>query len=451
MTSTILFSSPVSHHLSSPHKFPDPFRNDCEISIDKSQNEIFSRTLNSIIRNNQIEKINSRDSTIIVDVIEKSPMSSDVSTHSNEKYSPESSQVSTSTNEQTSNDSNSEQFNNSVSSTSSINNSQIVNKLHKSKKKVQFISNENLTNSADDESAESLLTNSPNSIIKPPPPSTTIHSQPILKENSSANNSTDRLSNRTTIKSQSIFNPHSNSFVTSMNTNRNSMTNFGTNYNSFRMADSRFNSYVHPQNKATSFNNNRYSTSYTPNYNFRFDNRYRHNSLRAYPEARSMKSSMTMPAISSSNDAPAKPYSTSFSSYVISDTDNPFRPEGELAKEADEFVHQLKVKAEQEVADIINTKTSSSDIRVETTIEEETIAAKVAPKSPTKSEQTKLLSSDNAINVVVVNEQKQSESPTKQVADNNTPAPATTTAPSSNGIDKPKKQKTKSKCGCSIS
>lgn len=139
--------------------------------------------------------------------------------------------------------------------------------------------------------------------------------------------------------------------------------------------------------------------------------------------------------------------------FVYDDTDNPFRPEGELAKEADEFVHQLKVKAEQEVADIINTKTSSSDIRVETTttIEEETIAAKVAPKSPTKSEQTKLLSSDNAINVVVVNEQKQSESPTKQVADNNTPAPATTTAPSSNGIDKPKKQKTKSKCGCSIS
>jgi hypothetical protein len=36
------------------------------------------------------------------------------------------------------------------------------------------------------------------------------------------------------------------------------------------------------------------------------------------------------------------------------ETDNPFRPEGDLAKEAEVFVHELKVKAEKEVNDIIH-------------------------------------------------------------------------------------------------
>lgn len=147
MTSTILFSSPVPHHLSSPHNFPDPYkiRNEREISIEsvvtQNSNEFFNRTLSSIIRNKQVIETIGHDTREFIDSSndcetgKKSPMSSDVSTHSNEKFSPESSQVSA-INEQTSNDSNSDQFNNSVSSTSSINNnSQNSNKLQKLKKK----------------------------------------------------------------------------------------------------------------------------------------------------------------------------------------------------------------------------------------------------------------------------------------------------------------------------
>jgi len=118
----------------------------------------------------------------------------------------------------------------------------------------------------------------------------------------------------------------------------------------------------------------------------------------------------------------------------FSDSDNPFRPDGELAKEAEEFVHQLKEKEEQTVAEILNTKTSSSSIKPS------------EPLSPTKSEKEPNKSTDNASNVVVVASEVENSS-NKQ--DN---AAESVAPPTENGTsDKPKKNKTKSKCGCSIS
>jgi hypothetical protein len=105
-----------------------------------------------------------------------------------------------------------------------------------------------------------------------------------------------------------------------------------------------------------------------------------------------------------------------------------------LAKEAEEFVHQLKEKEEQTVAEILNTKTSSSSIKPSET------------QSPVKSEKEPAKSTDNASNVVVVASEA-SNSPKKQ---DNVTEPAAASA--ENGTsDKPKKNKTKSKCGCSIS
>jgi len=112
------------------------------------------------------------------------------------------------------------------------------------------------------------------------------------------------------------------------------------------------------------------------------------------------------------------------------ETDNPFRPEGELAKEADEFVQQLKEKAEQEVNQIINIKSASN-------ISEAALApAPVATEQePVKTESTvaeTATASEVAPAAAVEAEAKPSEAPADE-------------------IKTTKKPKTKSKCGCSIS
>src|SRR5690349_5879205 len=45
---------------------------------------------------------------------------------------------------------------------------------------------------------------------------------------------------------------------------------------------------------------------------------------------------------------------------IRSDSDNPFRPEGKLAKEANEFVHALQVKQEHDTSEIIERTLNTS-------------------------------------------------------------------------------------------
>lgn len=128
--------------------------------------------------------------------------------------------------------------------------------------------------------------------------------------------------------------------------------------------------------------------------------------------------------------------------YVYDDSDNPFRPEGDLAKEADEFVQQLKQKEQQELKEMVETKTTPSKANPEAEVS--ATAAAVAPvSSPTKSyDNSQPKSSDDASNVVVVSTDAPKvavEAQTPTVVSNGTPEP------------KLKKSKTKSKCGCSIS
>lgn len=133
--------------------------------------------------------------------------------------------------------------------------------------------------------------------------------------------------------------------------------------------------------------------------------------------------------------------------FVYHDCDNPFRPEGELAKEAEEFVQQLKEQKEQEVAEIINTKTSSSNINPDASVDEKTIGETVPAlvQSPSKVSNGRK-SSDQADNVVVVNTPKTTAEAPAETSTTNAETPET---PATNV--KPKKTKTKAKCGCSIS
>ena len=113
----------------------------------------------------------------------------------------------------------------------------------------------------------------------------------------------------------------------------------------------------------------------------------------------------------------------------FSETDNPFRPEGELAKEADEFVQQLKEKAEQEVNQIINIK-SASNISEAAQVSTPVAAEPEPVKSDSSAAET---TAAPEVAPAVEAEAKPSEVPVDE-------AKATT-----------KKPKTKSKCGCSIS
>lgn len=140
--------------------------------------------------------------------------------------------------------------------------------------------------------------------------------------------------------------------------------------------------------------------------------------------------------------------------------DNPFRPEGQLAKEADEFVKQLKIKEEQKVQEIIQTSLNNS---INTT----------SAASPSKSINIELsgvnVSVSNANTPAKHNTNNNVSSPTKSPATNNVNSPsspkntnATPSKPaaaqdnnSSKKDDKKKKKssddKTKPKCGCTIS
>lgn len=141
-----------------------------------------------------------------------------------------------------------------------------------------------------------------------------------------------------------------------------------------------------------------------------------------------MKTSITLPAISNTTVNTNPVYSNqkgSYSSYAISDCDNPFKPDGELAKEAEEFVHEFQEKKEQEVAEIIKQQTSSSSLKPEVTQTEgsdvKDVLVEVAPGSPAKA---------NGDAVAVPD------------------AKAEETSVENKDV---KKKKTKSKCGCTIS
>ncbi len=129
---------------------------------------------------------------------------------------------------------------------------------------------------------------------------------------------------------------------------------------------------------------------------------------------------------------------------LTSETDNPFRPEGELAKEAQEYVQQLKEKAEQEVNQIINNKTMSSssighhnpsanaDCNNEHTAPEISKTDLITPPATPIAASVKPVEESTPI----LANQEQLASPTNI---------------SNGNADKQKKPKTKSKCGCSIS
>lgn len=142
MTSTIFYSSPVSHHLSAVHKFPDPYSipdDEDELIIEKvkSNSTFINRTLSSIIRNKQVN-LDSIDIRGLVNNINDDPKArlANNSSSDSEKDSSESSKTYSTNNDQ--NDNNSDNLNHSVSSASSFsNNSQSVNKSQKSKKKYE--------------------------------------------------------------------------------------------------------------------------------------------------------------------------------------------------------------------------------------------------------------------------------------------------------------------------
>lgn len=142
MTSTIFYSSPVSHHLSAVHKFPDPYPipdDEDELIIEKvkSNSTFINRTLSSIIRNKQVN-LDSIDIRGLVNNINDDPKArlANNSSSDSEKDSSESSKTYSTNNDQ--NENNSDNLNHSVSSASSFsNNSQSVNKSQKSKKKYE--------------------------------------------------------------------------------------------------------------------------------------------------------------------------------------------------------------------------------------------------------------------------------------------------------------------------
>ncbi len=154
MTSTIFYSSPVSHHLSGVHKFPDPYsqipddeEDELILSKVKSNSTFINRTLSSIIRSKQVN-LDSLDIRGLVSDIDPKDRLINSSGSDSEKESSEvegSSKTSTSYSnshmiEANMADNNSDHLNNSVSSASSFsNNSQSVNKSQKSKKKYEMM------------------------------------------------------------------------------------------------------------------------------------------------------------------------------------------------------------------------------------------------------------------------------------------------------------------------
>jgi hypothetical protein len=151
--------------------------------------------------------------------------------------------------------------------------------------------------------------------------------------------------------------------------------------------------------------------------------------------------------------------------------DNPFRPEGSLAKEAEEFVKELKIKEEKKVNELIQTSLNNSvnvstshnqtvldltTVNVSITQNTSTAAAPVNNQSPSKS--NKPPSNDPISLPSTPKQPAAANNTTATTVNNNTPAPTTPAskksaepAAAADANKKPKKEKTKAKCGCSIS
>ena len=161
MTSSVLYNSPVSIHLQSPHKFPDPY-----LRADTATEILFSHTYNTIMRS-EVRKSSADLPQQVSQVYAHLPNMSDKCSFLSSSSCSNSSSLSTASpvssfssptasssatttathptavNEQDNNSADS-QFSNSISSTSSIGNNasvtpanpaQLITKLHKSKKK----------------------------------------------------------------------------------------------------------------------------------------------------------------------------------------------------------------------------------------------------------------------------------------------------------------------------
>ena len=149
-----------------------------------------------------------------------------------------------------------------------------------------------------------------------------------------------------------------------------------------------------------------------------------------------------------------------FFSICSESLDNPFRPEGQLAKEADEFVKQLKIKEEQKVQEIIQTSLNNSINTTSAASPSKSINIDLSGVNVSVSNTTTPAKSHNNNNV-----SSPTKSPTTTVNPPSSPKNTATTTPtntkpaadnnSSKKDDKKKKKssddKTKPKCGCTIS
>jgi hypothetical protein len=164
--------------------------------------------------------------------------------------------------------------------------------------------------------------------------------------------------------------------------------------------------------------------------------------------------------------------------------DNPFRPEGELAREAEEFVKELKIKEEQKVNDLIQTSLNNSvnlsnnqspnhtldltNVNLNTSIHEENNLNKTnnlnstnkVLSSPSKDQVTNLSPKKpaNNNNYQSVNSTNSSAKLQQGSAQPNVAA-ASPSKTNNNNTESPSKKKSKKeaddkvkpKCGCTIS
>ncbi|RNA02543.1 hypothetical protein BpHYR1_023200 [Brachionus plicatilis] len=124
------------------------------------------------------------------------------------------------------------------------------------------------------------------------------------------------------------------------------------------------------------------------------------------------------------------------------ENDNPFRPEGSLAKEADEFIKELNTKKEREVSEIIkNTSLNNSNTLSVNELMHQPNDAELAR---TANEPQKPAEKPDVVSLPQVTE------PETRELDNPAPVEQPQT-PSTTENGQKKKKKVKSKCGCIIS
>lgn len=148
--------------------------------------------------------------------------------------------------------------------------------------------------------------------------------------------------------------------------------------------------------------------------------------------------------------------------FFNSEKDNPFRPEGELAKEAEEFVQKLKEKQEQDINQILNATVSSTTplpspnatLKLQDNAEQSTAAPSVIdnasqPVSPSSKHE------DSTSNNKPESAAPQQQQQTQSTPVNNESSTKTQQSPSSKkekeAANGGQKKKTKPKCGCLIS